>query len=169
MTLGEKIGCLTLLLAVGGIGGCTYKMLKSTDVTKLPSAEHRIVQHPADQVFRDHNGYRVLYTDESGLVREARYWDKGAEPCPDITLPMSMRGPCEPGQNLKVFKDLQPEERGFATSVQYRARGFALGSFWFDGVHAYTEIHLPNDEELSPGNETWGGKHKKHAPMLELK
>ncbi len=174
MSKGENIGCgLLAIIALSGVGACMHKYEQSNHVTKLVPIESQLVQHPVDQVFRDHDGFRAMYADADGLVREVKYTEGDGYhtrvPCPDAALPPPLSGPCTPEQNLKVYKDLPTGERGFAASLKYTVKGWAVGERWNTDSVTYTEIHLPKDATLTPGNETYGGKYRTHEKMRDIK
>lgn len=162
------------IIGAGIVGGCGER-------------EHNeyigFESHPVDQVFRDHDGFRLIYTDEEGILRENRYSsillnpdyrrEVHLENIPDevrkkfrynasLGLEEGYREYCHP---TCIIKDLKEGERGFANTIRYkfiRARDYDLEK-------SYTEVHLPKNQNISPGNEVFGGKFRVKAEMHEVK
>jgi len=153
-------GTLFLALAVGGFS-CTQK-----------NTYKWYEEHPVEQVFRDHNGYRLLYTDENSVVREKKYYSKGTcyhcsrigfpEDTPDeIKEKFSYRS-----EKIVIIKDLAPGEKGYARVIHHDAY---LPSIPGTVPATHVEIHIPKDKKIDPGTERWGGKFPKNANMGEIK
>jgi hypothetical protein len=117
--------------------------------------------HAADQIFRDHNGYRVFFTDGNQKLREVKY--KFEFNPLNAQIPQKFREnfrEMHPGC-ITVFKDLDEKTRGYANVLTYGSKT-GIG-------HYYVEMHIPKSSVISPGNESFGGKYKTNAPMQEVK
>ncbi len=135
-------------------------------------------QHPVEQVFRDYYGYRTYYTDESAVLQEniySQYTCFGKEFFPQDT-PLGIKSQFKylnskgisTDDAVKVIKDLNNGERGYALILQYRCEGMNKQSYLPDPA-SFVEIHLPRDAQLSPGYSTTGGKNPTFPPMGEIK
>ncbi len=141
--------------------------------------------HPVDQVFRDHHGFRLLYTNENGFLVEKQYLNELTSSTlhRDIqNIPEDVRkkfkvsiGAILARQDdvslISIIKDLDNNERGFANVLHYGKKNKTIF-----GVHdmtnnksSYVEVHLPRNYNVSPGNEVFGGKHSIKAEMHEVK
>ena len=139
--------------------------------------------HPVDQVFRDHTGFRLLYTDEDGVLIEKMYFSrlfdpknverKPVESAPEEYIRRFSYSPPFTNdnvdkwswRNLLIIKDLKEGERGFILNLKYNMVRSAK-----DNVETvYTEVHLPKNQNISPGNEVFGGKLRIEAEMHEVK
>ncbi len=131
-------------------------------------------QHPVDQVFRDFRGYRVYFTDSRGVYLEKDY------PEPWIGVGVSYYPPDVPPEIKEKFvylthenvdsvatiiKDLEPFQRGYANVLHYTAEKWDI----HPAPQASLEIHLPKNEQLSPGYSCTGGKNPTYPPMGEIK
>ncbi len=143
--------------------------------------------HPTDQVFRDHDGFRLIYTDGEGILRENKYFsalinlDNGlkvfVENMPEeigkrfkYNTPLEFsivyeESPIELPQPFLIIKDLKEGERGFANTIKHKYVRQNL----IDLERSYTELHLPKNQNISPGNEVFGGKFKVESEMHEVK
>ncbi|MDO8508490.1 MAG: hypothetical protein Q7S27_02280 [Nanoarchaeota archaeon] len=141
--------------------------------------------HPVDQVFRDHDGFRLIYSDGEDILRENKYLSTllnsdnrlGVllENMPDEVRKKFKYDAPQEQQNYEpyfhcppsilIIKDLKEGERGFANTVRYSY--VREGSDDFE--RAYTEVHLPRNQNISPGNEVFGGKLKIEAEIHEVK
>jgi len=134
-------------------------------------------QHDVDQVFRDHDGWRLYYDDEEGVVHEVKYkeetrygrCDYGELPkdIPPFAAQKFQFISTETDYGDRIIKDLQPGTQGYAYVLKYEDYFMDIG--WTSCEVTHVEIHLPKDASLSPGNETWGGKYKTHDSMKEVK
>jgi hypothetical protein len=138
---------------------------------------YTIETHDVDQVFRDHNAYRTYHDNEDGKVIEKIYFDQGNKrnshysvPLPKLSLEDFKELGIE-GKPIRVFKDLEPGEQGYANVMHYTLNSGAECGCWLDEDDPlyYVEIHLPKDQGLEPGNETYGGKSQTHSQMSEIK
>ncbi len=145
--------------------------------------------HPVDQVFRDQCGFRLIYTDGEGILRENKYsstlinLDNGlkvfVENMPEeigkkfkYNAPLEFKEVYEKiyrnnefPQPFLIIKDLKEGERGFANTIKH----IYVRQKLIDLERSYTEVHLPRNQNISPGNEVFGGKFKIQAEMNEVK
>jgi hypothetical protein len=146
------------------------------DVSSPGKDAYTLAEIPADQVFRDHDGYRVEYTNEHGRWVEEKFPEGFLNPtlenpCWVTPLPKIPQGIFTDYTRagvarVAVFSDLE-KRRGYARTATWNydiARG--CGGY---GRSSYTEIHLPKSAKLSPGNETYGGKFAISEPMHEIR
>lgn len=149
-------------------------MYKSTEQLKKEGytppfrepSSYSIEEHPIDQVFRDHNGYRVFWTDENEQVQEIKYFHayQEGDPFPKIPEMDSFRGLEDKGEHVKIFKDLN-EERGLARLIR-----FQINSYYNKRDFLYVELHLLKNANLNAGNEVYGNsKNVQHDAMHEIK
>jgi len=129
-------------------------------------------EHPVDQLFRDHNGIRVYYVDERGVYVEKRYGEGFYRARTLANVPLEIQENFQPisrsdvERGWTIFKDLEVGERGYAHVIfyEYMVPGDS------NRYTTYVEIHLPEDQGISPGNEQFGTlKHRKFQPMSEIK
>jgi hypothetical protein len=121
-------------------------------------------EHPVDQVFRDYNGYRTLFTDKENVVRERKYcnYEQAKRP---RNVPQEIRKKFLYFENdfsseVFVIKDLEGEKRGFASVIYYNSFG---GS-----SRTYAEIHIPKSQKISPGIDVTGGKSSQDVQIYEI-
>ena len=167
------------IVAAGIIGGC----YRDRDHNEFQSYD----SHPVDQVFRDHDGFRLIYTDGEGILRENKYFstlinlDNGlkvfVENMPEeigkkfkYNAPLEFREVYEESrpefhQPFLIIKDLKEGERGFANTIKHK---YVRRKF-IDLERSYIEVHLPRNQNISPGNEVFGGKFKVESEMHEVK
>jgi hypothetical protein len=146
--------------------------------THVKPVTYQIERHDVDQVFRDHDGYRVYYDNEDGEVTEKKYYEDGEEsrnrtavPHPWIKEADQFKAIDKDDKHIRIFRDLETRTQGYADVVKYRVDTYNKHGLHVDESSSlyYVEIHLPEDQDLEPGNETHGGKHKTHEPMSEMK
>ena len=131
-------------------------------------------RHDVDQVFRDDRGYRVYYDDGEGIVQElkySRFFEVQERSIYEENLLKQV--PEEDRKKLKVnlkpnhphvviIKDLPNQTQGFAHVLSFATRyNFDDGEHypWNYYTFHHAEIHLPKDQNLSPGNEVYGGNY----------
>ena len=169
-SIGNTLVGLTLMTLLGVIiAGVTRHEIRRgyPDHTTYKHSVHRV-----EQVFRDHNGYRTFRTDENGRVHEQKYFT------PTATSPQRLSEDVNPPKeivsefrnleaidqyqrNAIVYRDLSRDQVGYATVLDFQTLVGTKGQL--------VEIHLPEYQGIEPGNETWGGKYKKHSPMSEVR
>jgi len=165
---GDGCGCLVALgLAGAAIGAGIYCSKKRGILVKN---SFRYTRHPVDQVFEDHNGYRVNYADANTKVTKIKYffdderWMFDEAINPDQSIRSQFRdlqtllSSCKRG--AVIYKDLKETERGYANVFSYTTESREC--------YHLVEIHIPKTQGLSPGNETYGGKFKTHSQMSEV-
>ncbi len=157
---------LTAIIAAVGLNCCTLET-KSTYV----SQEKLTVE----QIFRDHDGYRIYFTDQYRVLQERKYF---INPCYGMSLiPKDLPTTHEfkfikADKNGKdenpilIIKDLEPGMKGYANILNYSAEDFRISNVQ-DCTHV--EIHLPANQKLSPGNDCTGGRFPEYPPMHEIK
>ncbi len=150
--------------ALIGMTGCK----RPEDCTLLQTMS--LEKHDVDQVFRDHDGYRVIFDDKEGMVHERKYFTNfycSKNAVVDLEL-NNMRKYPSCSQPVTIFKDLPQGTQGYAHVLSVRGVMQEYQSTC-DARGTFVEIHLPKDARLSPGNETHGGKYKTHDSMSEIK
>lgn len=166
------------LIGAGIVGGCKT----DRDHNEYLGFE----SHPVDQVFIDHDGFRLLYTDKDEVLIEKRYFSslfdpknverKSVENAPEESIESIKKFSYSPPftntnvskwswRNLLIIKDLKEGERGFVLNLKYNMVRNANENV----ETAYTEVHLPRNQNISPGNEVFGGKLRVEAEMHEVK
>ncbi|MBT3297448.1 hypothetical protein HN385_00835 [archaeon] len=132
--------------------------------------------YPVNQVFRDHDGYRIIFDDENGRVQEIEFQDNNhityhhwGYIYPNVPEDNHFSDLSNLEGYIKIFHDLEIEEEGYADAIIYKLPQSVL-----DGVqrdYNYVEIHLPLDQELNPGLERWGHhpQHMIEGTMKEVK
>ena len=128
----------------------------------IPKEDYSYAEYPIDQIFRDHNGYRLLYTNASGALNETKVLDWGH--CnythfPAVTERNKFSTDNEGNKALRIFKDLEFNQRGYCRTI--RKEGFFPCNTFF-----YAEIHLPRDGKINPGINII---HRYKQRPLELK
>jgi len=163
------IGCFSILLqplllvglGIGfGISKCGYNNYKSKD---CHSRQAEIVALDPSQsinyVFRDHNGYRVNFTDSVGIVQEITFYEQGesweGKLPTDISSELAEKFPSltrfrySPG--VVLIKDLLPGSSPFYQAVWFSNQenqrwGFACNKH----KKPHYEIHVPRNTLLCP-------------------
>ncbi len=166
---------------IGGVIGLSF--LNGCDRTH--NKYLKFESHPVDQVFRDHNGFRLLYTDENSVLIERKYEGPLSYPNDRVIGTGDLEGaPEDITKKFKYFfigrdydlvgrgncfitivKDLENNERGFASSLTYEL----VKEMESNKELTYTEVHLPKDREISPGNESFGGRLQLESPIHKVK
>ncbi len=145
-------------------------------------------KYDVEQVFRDHNGYRIYHKTDDGRLIEEKYFEFGFQSLhyddpksSDFYKEMheyksefkSLSNTFSDGC-VQVYKDLKPGEKAYAlvleTKVHRSSFDYSLtpnGSI--EDKMYYVEVHMPENNNISPGNETWGGKYKTTSPMGEIR
>ena len=130
-----------------------------------------------DQVFRDHDGYRVILRTENNSVIEHKFYPTHICPYienvyPDVleryeftVMDNSQR------TNFRIVKDLEENEQPYMLSIAYNVtvdytRDDKDKSKDYNCL--YREVHMPLSQGLEPGNEEWGGKYKKYDNIKEI-
>ena len=119
-----------------------------------------------DQVFRDHDGYRIYTRKDDGRLIEKKYFDIGTIGMRNQPIPIidskdreGFKGLNEGpnSEHVRIYKDLKENKRSFAKIVNY------------DDVY-YVEIHMPTSGTIGAGNETIPqGKTSVNRNMEEVK
>ena len=137
---------------------------------------YKIEKHDVDQVFRDHNGYRVYWDNEDGEVIEKKYYQGGAKnwshvPNPIIEGEHEFIAAEDDEKQIRIYRDLEAKTQGYANVIHYTINAYNKYGSHIDEDNPlyYVEIHLPEDGKLSPGNETYGLKPRIHDNMSEIK
>ncbi len=130
--------------------------------------------HPVDQVFRDHDGIRLIHTDSKGIIQESEYsgelvykkyyMGEEIENVP-IDITNKFKYVNDPNRrDILIIKDLNEGERGYANLIKYNQ--IVIGP---NQKRNYLEVHLPKDSRISPGKEVFGNKPRIEAEMNEVK
>ncbi len=157
--------------------GCGKQTAEKVDTRFVEPVEYHLRHYPVDQVFRDHDGWRVYLTlGENKQVRELKFYDESNENfLPRIEEKDRFTGlrTETADSNVMVYRDVKAGERPYVEMVRFitsprseRAEKFR------DRINLdkkYVEIHLSEDSKMGAGNETYGGKYKHHADMEEVK
>ena len=131
------------------------------------------IWYPVDQVFRDHNGFRLIYTDPEGLVIEKKYKEEdyphkdieNIEEVPEDVAKKFRYLDSRVKEGSSIIKDLKEGEKGFANVLLFNKIRFTEN----DRKSAYVEVHIPINKDISPGNEVYGGKYRIENPLHEVK
>ena len=155
------------------LGICASALIGITGCKKAPEAvvpsRYHITEHPADQVFRDHKGYRIYFTNGNEEIIEKKYMEPPSYHHPeDFPFPIieetnkfkSFKPKLK--KSIRIFKDLPLRERGKTIILKYSLPKI-------EDSFEYIEIHLPRNAQLSPGNEVYGGKAKINDSLEEIK
>lgn len=148
----------------------TCEIERKKSIRTIKPTQHWLERHDVDQVFRDHNGYRVYFTEAEGRVIEKKYFSDGEAsrmnysniPFPEFK-DLRFKGLQERTDHVKIYKDA--DGKGYAEVLHYKGDWSHNGN---DHLY-YVEIHLPQDAKLSPGNESYGGKFRTNTPLTEIK
>jgi len=148
-------------IMVGGVLGLFEELIRTAFYVRHSS--YRYVEHPVEQVFRDHDGVRTFFTDADNRVVEYKYYYRDhLKPSPDKEIASRFRNLDD---SIAIYNDLPNEQRGFAKVLLYNHAGI-FGGLARDNC---VEIHRPRNSLVSPGNETYGGKFKTDSQMGEIK
>ncbi len=167
-----KFKSLVTMVGLFGLSatGCG---VKQADFVKPTSYYYE--RHDVDQVFRDHNGYRLIWDDSTGLVHERQYDSEHyylnlKTPYPD-SLDVEFKFLKDRIDKIVIIKDLNSKAQGYAQAVHY----YIPKEYFPSGINGeqvplyYVEVHIPKDQGLSPGNEAYGGKFQTNSPIHEIK
>jgi hypothetical protein len=148
--------------------------------TFVTPVSYTIEKHDVDQVFRDHNKYRLYFDNEQEEIIEKMYMDKGITsdshhgiPFPIIDESEMFRGLEAGGKHVKIFRDLEKGAQGYTNVIHYKVNAHAKCGHWFDKDDPlyYVEIHLPAGQKIAPGEDRWetgsGKHHKTHNQPIE--
>jgi len=146
-----------------------------------------VKRYNIEQVFRDHDGYRVYHKDNDGRLVEEKYyssrWRDRQNPLEYYrSMPehkkdfksLNIEAELHDGRLVQVYKDLKAGEEPYVMVLETWTNCSAWdGELNPNGSQPvllqYAEIHLPQDENISAGNEVYGGKYKTTSPMGEIK
>ena len=131
---------------------------------------------PVEQVFRDHDGYRIYFMGEKNQLSEYKVYtgypncfENGSsviEGLPEKVKDMLVFTNNIEENKVRIIKDLKEGEHGYANIVAYKQVLCANP----DRDQYYVEIHLSETQGLSPGNEIYGNrKNLKKDSMSEIK
>ncbi len=157
-------------LALAGCGQTAEKV----DTRFVTPIEYHLRHYPIDQVFKDHDGWRVYFTQESDKqVREIKIYElSGKHFLPRIEESNRFVGlrTESANKNIMVYRDVKAGEKPYIEMVRFivkpRMQGYE-DRIEFD--QKYVEIHLTEGTEINAGQETYGGKFKTHEQMKEVK
>ena len=127
--------------------------------------------HPVDQVFRNYDGVSLFYSDAKGLVHEMIYSGSLKEIESIIEeVPQEISGKFKYLEGKAkngpyIIKDLAERERGYANILVYDY----IRASNVDIRKTCIEVHLPRNQNISLGNEVFGGKLRIEAEMNEVK
>lgn len=151
------------------------KVTKACDQNPVRPHTSTVFTKNIDQVFSDHDGYRLYSQDQDGKVVEESYgiW------MPPLLVSDSFRKgfkgltPNNDAQ-VNIYKDLEPDQHAFATKLEYTIKGcFDMSENVFSQEPRkfyYVEVHLPRNQSLAAGIDSWiEGKVQKYEPMREIK
>lgn len=131
------------------------------------SIENRTI----DQIFRDHNGYRLYSHTDNGLVTENKYYQGQRHQIffPEAQQFQSLRE--QRRENVTIYRDLPAEEQAFARILTYTVRGCTL-SYDQKEMRPFfiVDVHLPRNMGLAAGIDSYiEGKITHHEPMVEVR
>lgn len=145
-------------------------------------------RHDVDQVFLDHDGFRTIYDDEEGFVHQNKYSTTSGLNQDEIKaieklvpegdrkkIKMDIQHLSKPASRVVIIKDLPYSTPGFCQELEFEGNGYSFNGVKFQYAFGVVEIHLPKDQNLSPGNETYGGRQNKpyipptNTPMHEVR
>ena len=125
-----------------------------------------------EQVFRDHDGFRIYHTDNNSELKETHYddWratldDKLPEDIPEEIREKFRDLPEEVTRSYVIFKDLDKDKEPYVDVLTYTIKPSNYSSS-FDVT--YIEIHLNKDGKLDPGIDEIGSKNPRYEKMKEL-
>ncbi len=163
---------VAVAVAVLGVGVIFYNSARNEKYCEEIAAAPKTftIKHKSiDQVFRDHNGYRFLYTDEKGIVHEEKFYEgAGAKPIlpPESHLYPHSGNPfhyLSLNRSVVIIKDLPEDQKPYADILHYTMEGcrFKL---------AHAEVHLRKHQNLTAGSDSYiEAKIRKYEPMQEIR
>lgn len=157
------VASLTLLVA-GMIVTGPIKTVKSAPYVTRTPVEDISPKYETDSMGNETvRGYRVAFTDDNRILRHEKYNLDGCRTLDSNELYHLPLGMTKNFTNLRlsqpscllVLKDLEPGQKGYATSLytrieknSIRGKDPQISSVWH-----YTEIHLAKDQKLSESSE----------------
>ncbi len=142
--------------------------------------EVKVSRYPVEQVFRDHGGYRVYFTASDGLIQEETYaenqcWsDLSAMPIHiaryyaenRIIGGTQFKGLAE-HRCVAIYRDLPPQTPGRAAILEFKLAGCGRRPRSDEQTQRYVEIHLPQDQSLSPGIHRYNAGDQKNPRWVD--
>ena len=173
-TITTIVGAGVLFSGMFGAANQCNQAARSTE-SEIFQVGYNVETTSVDQVFRDHDGWRVYSKDETGKILERKYLPRSVWFPPKLE-PLG-RGefsylPQRGDSDFLIFKDLSVGEAGYMKTIQYTLedpRSFLYRSLLDGRTLEYKEIHLPSNFRLTPGLEQWGSlKHRIYGVMSEV-
>ncbi|MEK6846204.1 MAG: hypothetical protein AABY26_05565 [Nanoarchaeota archaeon] len=164
LTTFKIMGLIGVLGASSVIGYHDYQDERGGCESSTEPQFYRIRKQNIDQVFRDHNGYRLYWHDKDGLVKEEKFDAhdnfKVAVPLiPEINQFKSTQSK----EHFVIFKDIPNNEQPYAQILIYQLPKCTRNTF-------YVDVHLPANQSLAPGIDSYiSGKAIIDEPMHEIK
>ncbi len=131
-----------------------------------------------DQLFRDHDGYRFYSREDSGLVVEAKYYDRNVlsqhKKFLQKKFPQLKGLNSENPQGIIIYRDLRLGEPSTLTVVNYSIEKCFN---WVEREklqeYLYLEVHLPENQGLEAGTDHWTEGNtlhpvQKYEPMKQV-
>lgn len=151
------------------------KVAKACDKNQVRPHASTVSNRNIDQVFRDHDGYRLYSQDEDGKVVEESYgmWTRRLLVSDSFRTGFKGLTPDNNAQ-VNIYKDLEPDQHAFATKLEYTIEDcFDMSENTFSQKPRkfyYVEVHLPKNQGIATGIDSWiEGKVRKYEPMREIK
>ena len=137
-----------------------------------PRLEYQsFITYPVDQVFRNHDGYQIRWTNDKNIDEERKYEDYFISDLEIKGIPKDIAQKFVDfdgkGRPVMVIRDLEEGTRGFVEVLFYKHYNILIDGS--DSDRQVVQIHLPKSEKISPGIETWGGKFHKSDTIKEIK
>lgn len=174
----RAVVCLGL---VGGAGIVTYPVITGAkkewrlnrlcerSPAKLQS--YSIENRTIDQIFRDHDGYRLYSHTDNGLITENKYYEGQHHQISFSEAPQFRSLREQRKENVTIYRDLPTGEQAFARILTYTIRGC---TFSYDQKEMreffIVDVHLPQTMGLAAGIDSYiEGKITHHEPMSDVR
>ncbi len=167
------MGKIVFGLVIGGLGLSTAMIgsmwyldnnQKQVCTAVAKPESYNIRKQNIDQIFRDHNGYRLYWHDEEGRVKEESFgppWN-GLHGTPTIPEAAEFKSLSDK-ESFLIFKDLPEGEALYAKILTYQLPECNHSDY-------HVEVHMPANQSLAPGIDSYiSGKATKYEPMHEIK
>ena len=149
--------------ALAGLAAITLTGCSPTIDTNVRMSKFEI-----DQVVRDHDGVRIIYTDSQDFVHESKLYDKRSKNGNQIPFSSDALIPAHLRSFVKTYVAESEDGYGILRTLSADKKPEVVQVEFSNGAKYY-EIHLPKQELLTPGSESYqSGKSTTKRQMFSI-